>query len=51
MTLEDLHRVPIGLIMRILLHAFGNVEKYSDYLPGSENDDYNDAIRKIAESG
>ena len=26
-------------------------DTYSDYQPGSEGDDYNDAIRKIAESG
>ena len=47
MSLEDLHKVPIGLMIRLLLYGFGDVEKYDNtYQPIGESK-YAKAVRDL----
>jgi hypothetical protein len=47
MSLEDLHKVPIGLMTRLLFYGFGDVEKYDDTYKPSGDDEYSKAIRNL----
>ena len=46
-SLAGLNKVPIGLIIRLLLHSSGDVKKYDDAYAPSGDDKYSTAVRRL----